>query len=129
MDQNQYQINMDQKYIHNQKKSYLLEVFSSYIKKHLNKSYRKFRVQYNENSDLDEKINFRLKMLEHIRELLGYIRDFVDIEQFISKVKTESVYQDESELKKLINSIIKIDNSILDMVNLDQIQQLEPLDV
>ena len=66
-------------------------------------------------------------MLEHIRELLVYIRDFVDIEQFINKLKTESVYQDESELKKLINSIIKIDNSILDMVNLDQIKQLDQI--
>ena len=131
-DQNQAnmnQANMNQKYIHNQKKSYILEVYSSYIKKHLNESYRKFRVQYNETKDLESRANFRLKMLEHIRELLGYIRDFVDIEQFINKLKTESVYQDESELKKLINSIIKIDNSILDMVNLDQIQKLEPLDV
>ena len=115
----QNQTNMNQKYIHNQKKIFILEVFSSYIKKHLNESYRNFRVQYNETKDLDSRAIFRLKMLDHIRGLLEYIRDFVDIEQFINKLKTESVYQDEFEVKKLINSIIKIDNSILDMVKLD----------
>jgi hypothetical protein len=105
--------NYEKIYVHNQKKMYMLDLFSSYIKLHLNESYRTKRMLCNETKDENEKIKIRIGMLGHVKEVLKYVGDFVNVENFIGPLKNGSIYADEFELKKLINSIIKVDHNIL----------------
>jgi len=125
-------INYEKLYVHNLKKKFMLDIFSAYIKFHLNESYRSIRIRCNETKDPTEKINYRLKMLVHVRELLNCVRDFVQIDQFIDVLKVGSIYSDETELKKIINSILNIDNNILDInhqLRQNQLRQNNILDV
>jgi hypothetical protein len=123
-------INFDKIYVNNHKKMYMLDLFNKFIiKTNLNETYRSYRLLWNETKDESEKIIMRQKMFVHIREILTYIKDFVDIEQFIDKLKIGSIYSYETELTKIINSILKINLNILDnnLINQHQPNQLNQL--
>jgi len=87
-------------------KSYLRSLFEIYIDRYLDHTYISYRRAYNETIDIEDKKYFRNKMLEHINILIDYIRSFINVEEFINKLKNNNVYYDINEIRNIMNTIL-----------------------
>ena len=86
-----------------QKKSFLNALFEIYIKKYLNQTYFTYRQQHNNTLDISEKKYYRERMLECVYNLLQCIKSFLDIEIIIDRLRTNNIYNDENEIRSIIN--------------------------
>jgi hypothetical protein len=89
-----------------QKKSFLKGLFDIYTKKYLNQTYCMYRRQCNETLDDYEKKYYREKMLECVNNLMQCFITFIDIDEFINKLRVGSIYYDINEINILTNYFI-----------------------
>jgi len=112
---NYQHVDHDSRLVHNQKKRLMLKLFDRYIDMYLDEKYIDNRRLCSQSTDLNYKRIYRLKMIEDIRKLLNLIRSFVDIDSIMDKLLSSNIHSDLSEMKSIINGIIVIDSTLLDV--------------
>jgi hypothetical protein len=88
-----------------QKKSYLYYLFEEYIKIYLNDTYCSYRQNCNgASTDNDRQLN-REKMLICIKDLMRYIKSFVDIDEFLNILRISNIYHDINKIRNILDNL------------------------
>lgn len=86
------------------KKLVLYNMFFVMMNDYLNEEYRRARINCNEASG-DMKIHHRNDMLKFVEHLMMSFGSIINVDEFINSIRFDSIYNDISTIKKLVNEI------------------------